>query len=315
MSAPVITVTLNPAIDQTISLARLDVGQVQQAEAVRYDAGGKGINVASCLADWGTKIIACGVLGADNDAAFQALFTAKSIDDRFIRIAGQTRMNIKLAHGGQTTDINLPGLTVQDAPLHECRTQLLEYAAPGRLFVLAGSLPSGVPAAFYHEMIAALAERGARVILDTSNAALFAALQGPVLPFCVKPNRHELEKLTGEALPTIPAVLHAARSLLRRGVGLVVVSLGEQGAIFVGPDAEWHAYLPVLRCASSVGAGDAMVAGIVAALLEGADLARTARLATAFAAGKLGLTGAHLPAPSVIESLATAVVLEQPTRL
>ena len=112
----IVTVTLNPAIDQTITVEHLRLGSVQRAQAVQFNAGGKGVNVASCLADWGMPVVAAGILGAANAAPFEALFAAKGIADRFIRAPGETRTNIKIADvvTGTTTDINLPGLTFDD---------------------------------------------------------------------------------------------------------------------------------------------------------------------------------------------------------
>ena len=109
MTRPVLTVTLNPAIDQTIVLGTLQPGAVHRAQSARFDAGGKGVNVASCLADWGEQVVATGILGDANDGVFRSLFATKGVIDRFVRIPGNNRTNIKLVHAGDTTDINLPG--------------------------------------------------------------------------------------------------------------------------------------------------------------------------------------------------------------
>ncbi|RBG36633.1 PfkB family carbohydrate kinase, partial [Xanthomonas oryzae] len=112
MSLQAITVTLNPAIDQTIQLEHLQPGAVHRASSVRNDAGGKGINVAACLADWGSQVAALGVLGVGNAGVFEALFRERDIADHCQRVAGETRTNLKLvdARSNDTTDINLPGL-------------------------------------------------------------------------------------------------------------------------------------------------------------------------------------------------------------
>ena len=109
---PIVTVTLNPAIDETITLGHLAPGQVNRAQAASFQPGGKGINVASCLADWfDVPITVTGFLGAGNAAVFDALFARKRLIDRFRRLPGETRTNIKLLHDGETTDINVPGLS------------------------------------------------------------------------------------------------------------------------------------------------------------------------------------------------------------
>ncbi|MDR3505857.1 MAG: 1-phosphofructokinase [Acidocella sp.] len=305
-----LTVTLNPAIDQTVLLGHLRPGHVHRAQGVSFNAGGKGVNVASCLADWGDKVSATGFLGENNTLRFETLFMTKLIGDAFIRIPGETRTNIKLSHDGDTTDINLPGLVPNAEELQALSARIGTLTTTGTLALLAGSLPGGVDESFYAALTETLAQRGARVLLDTSGAPLQAALAGAVLPFCLKPNRAELEQLVGHALPDDAAVIGAARQLIAHGVQLVVVSLGEDGALFITQSQVLRAALPVVRAASTVGAGDAMVAGIMAALREEAELERIARLSTAFAAGKLTLAGPNLPPRGDIEALSANVQIQ-----
>jgi 1-phosphofructokinase len=305
----IVTVTLNPAIDETIRLAALRPGQVHRATGVQRQAGGKGVNVASCLADWGgAEIIVTGFIGADNAGRFEALCAAKGLHDAFMRLPGETRTNIKLAHDGDTTDINLPGLPASESAFAALRAAILYLAEPDSILLLAGSLPPGVPPTAYAELIAALRPAGPRLLLDTSGPPLAAALAGPVMPDIIKPNRAELEELFQCKLPTPADIIAAAQELRARGIQLVVVSLGAEGALFVGQQV-LHASLPPLSAASTVGAGDAMVAGIIAAMAAGDDPETTARRATAFAAAKLGRAGPHLPSRAIIEEIAGQVTI------
>lgn len=307
-ASPVVTVTLNPAIDQTITVDALRPGTVHRARAVRHNAGGKGVNVASCLADWGVPAVATGLLGSGNAVPFESLFAAKGIVDGFVRVAGDTRTNVKIADlaGGDTTDINLPGFAADAGLLDRVRAAVRGLAAPGSLVLLAGSLPEGVPDDACATLVADLTECGARVVLDCSGAPLTAALAAPAgrLPFCIKPNRHELEEWAGSALPTVADLLAAARDLNGRGVDTVVVSMGSEGALFVSGGTALHARLPAVNALSTVGAGDAMVAGLIAGLRAGASPEGIARLSVAFAAAKLGRFGPNLPAPDEVRSLA-----------
>ncbi|KAB1072128.1 1-phosphofructokinase [Methylobacterium planeticum] len=313
MSA-VVTLTLNPAIDQTVTLARLTPGAVHRASAVRNDAGGKGVNVACCLADWGVPVAATGILGQDNAAPFEQLLLQKGIDDRFVWIPGETRTNLKLLDEsrGDTTDVNLPGLAISPGTLDAVRAVLADMTAPGALAVLAGSLPRGVPPEVYAGLGDLLKARGARVVLDASGPALAVALAAApaALPYAIKPNRHELEDWAGHPLATLPEVVTAARALQARGIPLVVVSLGPEGALFVSATEMLHAQPPALRVASTVGAGDALVAGLVAGLHAGAPLPDVARLALAFAAGKLTQPGANLPGRDTVRALAETIRIE-----
>ncbi|MFC7475557.1 1-phosphofructokinase [Dankookia sp. GCM10030260] len=307
-----VTLSLNPAIDQTVELDELRPGAVNLARGALRHAGGKGINVAACLADWGAAPIVTGLLGEANDAPFNALFFARGIDDRCIRIPGETRTNIKLLDlgRGDTTDINLPGTAPGAEALDAALAALHAAIRPGSIAVLAGSLPPGLPAETYAELVALLSEQGARVVVDASGAALSAVLAAPVLPHAIKPNRFELEGWIGRPLPDQAALLAAARALVARGIALVAVSLGAEGALFVAADAAVRVHPPSIAVGSSVGAGDAMVAGIAAGLGEGVPLEALARRAAAFSAAKLQEAGARLPGRAAVEAIAATIHVE-----
>lgn len=276
----VATVTLNPAIDRTVSVAGLTQGAVNRAEHVGDRPGGKGVNVAAALAEQGHRAAALGFLGHENESAFTAFFSALGVRDRCLRLPGSTRVGIKIIDSvrGETTDLNFPGLAPTPADLAALLRQLDELDACW--CVLAGSLPPGVAAGFYGEATQRLKARGVRVAIDTSGEPLRAALAAR--PDFIKPNVHELAAHLGRTLPDEAAVIAAARALLASGVETVAVSRGGDGAVFVTADEVVNARPPAIPVRSTVGAGDAMVAGYVAARLRGLPLAETARLATAF---------------------------------
>ncbi|MDK9697391.1 MAG: 1-phosphofructokinase [Siculibacillus sp.] len=313
MTCEIVTVTLNPAIDRTVAVDRLTLGAVHRARSSLSNAGGKGVNVAGCLADWGLRPIVTGILGRDNAAPFEAFFAAKGIDDRFVRAAGETRTNIKIADlaTGETTDLNLPGLHVSTATYDAVWETLRAVVRPTTLVVVAGSLPENLPVVTLAALVSDLTRLGARVVLDTSGEPLARALAPEVrhLPFAVKPNRAELEDFAGRPLAGEAEIAAAARALVERGLGLVVVSRGADGAIFVTAEAALTARLPPVTALSTVGAGDAMVAGMVAGLAEAAPLERIARLGVAFAAAKLADVGPNLPSVAAVRELAAAVTL------
>ena len=279
------TLTLNPAIDRTVTIPGFTAGAVNRVEQTSDRAGGKGVNVAAALTESGHEVTALGFLGRDNAGIFDSFFAARGIEDRCLRLPGETRTGIKIvdpAHG-QTTDINFPGLTPTSADLDVLRGQLA--ALTGGWCVLAGSLPPGVPVGIYGEFIATLKANGVRTVLDASGEALREALKAA--PDVIKPNVNELEALLGKTLPAEADVIAAARGLVAGGVKLVVVSRGAEGACFVTADEIVVARPPSVIVGSTVGAGDAMVAGIVSAQLRGLPLAECARLATAFSLAAL----------------------------
>ncbi|WP_143757335.1 1-phosphofructokinase family hexose kinase, partial [Burkholderia singularis] len=296
--ATVVTVTPNPALDQTVRVANLTLGDVNRAESLEFNAGGKGVNVAGCLADYGIDTIATGLLGAQDSAVFDAMFADKDIADRFVRIAGRTRINVKLVDPArdETTDVNLATSRPTSGDVAALERRLAELAAPGRWFVLAGSLPPGVDASFYRRATRMLHDAGARVALDTSGAPLADALAGAdprELPDLVKPNLAELEAALGRTLGDDDgAIARAACELVARGIGYVAVSLGARGALGVtasgeaekaGAAAAWHAQAPLdARVASS--AAQASSPAPIAAAAPAAAGQTVASTATAVAA-------------------------------
>jgi 1-phosphofructokinase len=313
MSTPTfdtVTVTLNPAIDRTVTIPNFTAGVVNRVETVRSNPGGKGVNVAASLADSGQRVAVTGFLGRENTASFEALFVEKQIADRFIRVAGQTRVGIKVVDPvlAQTTDINFPGPTATAADLETLTIQIA--ALDAECFVLAGSLPPGVEAKIYRDLITALRSRGRRVVLDASGEALRQGLEAQ--PHLFKPNIHELGELLGETLDSEIAVLNAARKLVARGIEMVVVSMGRDGACFVTASDAVVAKPPDVEVRSTVGAGDAMVAGIIAGQARKLSLADCARLATAFSVHALTRASDATNSSDAINALLPQVSISKP---
>ncbi|KFF44126.1 MULTISPECIES: 1-phosphofructokinase [Pseudomonas] len=274
--AKILTLTLNPALDLTVRLARLEPGAVNRSEAMLTHAAGKGVNVAQVLADLGHHVSVGGFLGDANPQAFDALIASRGFGDAFVRVPGETRSNIKIAEqDGRVTDINAPGPLVSEA----AQTALLEMIAKkGAQFdavVVAGSLPRGVSPQWFQALLGQLKDLGLKVALDTSGEALRAGLQAG--PWLVKPNTEELAEALDNATDAISR-LH------QQGVEHVVVSDGAAGVTWYRPGAALHATPPKVTVASTVGAGDSLLAGMLHGLLSGDTPEHTLRRATAIAA-------------------------------
>ncbi|MCW2958030.1 MAG: pfkB [Solirubrobacterales bacterium] len=307
----VLTVTANPAIDQTVWIPSFRAGEVNRVVREETSAGGKGVNVAAFLADFGLPVVATGILGTRNAERFDAFFAATGIQDDFVRIDATTRTGVKIVDdaAGETTDINFPGFTVANGTLDAVAARLEARVTVGQWVALAGSLPAGAPEDSYRHLTGVVRGRGGHVALDTSGPALAAALSaGPDL---VKPNRAELEELTGRALPRREDLLDAARTLVGSGVPFVIVSDGAAGALFVRGDEAVYATPPPVQVASTVGAGDAMVAGTIAGLVGGLPLAEIAALATAFSAVAIARVGPRLDAHAARATAARVKVEHQ----
>lgn len=301
------TITLNPAIDLTVRADHFQPNTVNRGQESQINAGGKGVNVAAFLADYGLDVAATGFLGADNADIFERLFAEKRIADRCIRIPGSTRIGVKIIDEAnqQTTDINLPGLTPSPEAREALWATITTLMASCDWFVLAGNVPPGVSTAVYAELIEYLNAHGKRTALDTSGEALRVGIQAG--PSIIKPNLDELRELTGLPLSDEREVASAARMLLTPDMRMVVVSMGKAGALFCDRSRTLVAVPPEALVKSTVGAGDALVAGIIAGLTEELDLEACARLATGFAVTAVTGIGAHLPSRSVPEDYAQRV--------
>ena len=308
-----VTLSLNPAIDETVELDVLRPGAVNLARHAMRHAGGKGINVAACLADWGARRYATGLLGEANDAPFCALFVARGIADRCVRIPGETRTNIKLLDRSMRRDDRhqparhraQPGGAGCGARRAACgdRGRAASPCSPAacRPACRPRPMPSWSPCC---------RSRARGWWWMPAARRCPPCWRAPALPHAVKPNRYELEAWAGKALPDRAALLAAARGLVARGIAVVAVSLGAEGAMFVTADAAVMVHPPTIAVGSSVGAGDAMVAGIAAGLGDGLPLAALARRAAAFSAAKLQQAGAQLPGRAAVEAIAAAIRAE-----
>lgn len=308
--AKILTLTLNPALDITIGLDTLRPGQVNRSQVQHSHAAGKGLNVAQVLADLGHSVTVGGFLGRDNPQPFESLIDWRGFADCFVRVPGETRSNIKLVEAdGRVTDINGQGPEVDEAA-RSALLRRLEQLAPGHdAVVVAGSLPRGVSADWFRQLIEQLQAQGLRVALDSSGEALRSGLQSA--PWLVKPNTEELGEVLGLAVDNPAQQRAAAERLLASGVEHVVVSAGEQGVSWFARDLAMHASPPKVRVASTVGAGDSLVAGMVHGLLLGEAPAQTLTRATAIAAQAVTQVGFGIRDREQLARLEAAVQLTE----
>lgn len=308
--AKILTLTLNPALDITIGLGTLRPGQVNRSQTQHSHAAGKGLNVAQVLADLGHSVTVGGFLGRDNLQPFEALIQWRGFADCFVRVPGETRSNIKLVEAdGRVTDVNGQGPEVDEAA-RSALLRLLEQVAPGHdAVVVAGSLPRGISAEWFCQLLERLKALGLKVALDSSGEALRAGLQS--LPWLVKPNTEELGEVLGLAVDNPQQQRAAAARLVASGIEHVVVSAGEQGVSWFTRELAVHARPPKVQVASTVGAGDSLVAGMVHGLLQGEAPAQTLARATAIAAQAVTQVGFGICDREQLARLEAAVQLTE----
>lgn len=313
----IVTLTANPSVDRTIELAGgLRRGEVQRAVSVRSEPGGKGVNVARALAGAGAPVVA--VLPAGGDDRMLSALRDQAVTYRAVEVQHPVRVNVTVVEpDGTTTKLNEAGARLSADVLDALTAAVLDEAARARWAVLSGSLPPGVPDDWYVALVEALRSRGCATAVDTSGEPLRAVASAPVLPDLLKPNAEELAELTGFDVSRLEGdpefVADAARALISRGAGAVLVTLGRHGAVLVDGDGtaflgRAEAVVPI----NTVGAGDATLAGYLLADLAGAGPADRLRTAVAFGAAAVQLAGSAMPRPGVLRPEGVSVVALAP---
>ena len=229
----IITVTLNPALDKTITVSRLLINGVNRVGNTRLDAGGKGINVSKTIRALGGETLAMGILGGESGMYIQHSMDRRGIRSNFCFVDAPTRTNIKIVDNSMhtSTDINERGEPVDEATLEEVFRRLKQEAHAGDIVIFAGANPPGTRPEMIGEWTKELMAMGIQVCLDTSGSTLKYGIDAK--PSLIKPNKMELEELCGRRLYFDVDVIAAAKELTARGVERVAVSLGAEGGLFV----------------------------------------------------------------------------------
>ncbi|MFZ0257757.1 MAG: 1-phosphofructokinase family hexose kinase [Gammaproteobacteria bacterium] len=289
----IVTVTVNPSLDVSATVERLEPHKKLRIHNVRRDAGGGGINVARAIHMLGGEAHAVYTAGGAIGRHLEALLRSTGVTHKAIPIDEQTRENFTVYEQlcGIEYRFVMPGPTLREA---EWRALIDTVAALDAAYVvLSGSLPAGVPENFYKLLIQRVKHAHTKVVLDTSGAALNAGLAEGV--FLVKPNLRELQSATGASLDTDEAREAAARSLIDEGrTEVVALTLAEHGALFVWREGALRLPAPKVEACSSVGAGDSFVAGLVLRLAQGASRETAFRFALAAGTAALLTPGTAL---------------------
>lgn len=300
--ARILTITPNPALDLTVQLGEVHLGRVNRAGAAQLEPAGKGINVGRLLARLGHSVTVTGFLGAGNEQAFVRALRHWTLRDAFLRAPGETRINIKLAEAsGRVTDLNGPGVELDEGAASRLLTQVRSLLAETDLVVIAGSLPPGFSCEALAELIAVIRGKGLPVWLDTSGAALVAGVKAG--PTGIKPNEEELQMLTLAPLGTAEERVRAVRALHGSGIADIVLSAGPAGVTWSAAGTVLSATPPTVPVVSTVGAGDALLGGIIHGKLSGWSQAEALRFATALSAEAVRHVGSGDPAAADFPAL------------
>ncbi|WNG92077.1 1-phosphofructokinase [Mycobacterium sp. ITM-2016-00318] len=256
----IVTVTPNPSVDRTVFLDDVVLGSINRSRRSRSEPSGKGVNVALALHALDVPTRALVTAGGSVGAQLQQMLADAGLHTLVVPIAGEIRSNISLTQpNGRVTKINEAGPALSLDETDRLLAAVTEQVRDACWLVCGGSLPTGMPVGWYRDVVEVAHTNGVPVAVDTSGDALAQSLIAA--PDLVKPNVQELAELTGRLPHTLGDVIDAAQEVRRRGARTVLASLGGDGAVLVDATGAIWGHAPVEKVVSTVGAGDAMLAG------------------------------------------------------
>lgn len=290
----IITVTLNPAVDQNLELERLIPGDTNRVLDSRIDPGGKGINVSRVLRELGRESLAAGLAPGSLGRFIEHSLLEQGILCDFVHTRGQTRTNLTVvdesAH--ETTLLSYRGPEIDPRHMQTLEARLRRFISAGDWLVVAGSIPPPIEPEAYARLIQLGRQLGAHTVLDADAEALAAGLSGQ--PDLVKSNHHEAERLLSTSLKDDTKLLEAAEAMRNAGAATAIITAGSRGAVAVGEEGAWWSWPPQTEVVSAVGAGDALLAGLLMKLEEGAGMEEALRWGTAAGAAACLTQGTQL---------------------
>ena len=302
------TVTLNPSIDYHLILNKLRPNQLNISNSSYFLAGGKGINVATVLTNLGHECKNLGFVGGFTGQQLINMLNKQGLTNDFIMLdEGVTRINVKIK-ADKETELNASGPLIKEADVKRLLTKL-DQTNDNDYFVLSGSVPLGLTQNIYVLINDRLKDKKIRICIDTRGKHLQDCLA--YHPFLIKPNLQELQELFQTKITNEKQLITYMHKLQAQGAQHVLVSLGKDGAYLLSKDHYLYQGLaPLGKLISSVGSGDAMVAGFISAMINDHDNAETA-LQTAIAAGSASAFSQGLAPKEAIDDLIDQVIIKK----
>lgn len=271
------TVTMNPSVDYVVEVDCFQTGILNRAKRNDVYPGGKGINVSRVLNRLSVPSTALGFLGGFTGRYIESVLQAEGVRTDFVETDGLTRINIKLK-SDEETEINGTGTAIPDEKIDEFFGKIGKLEQ-GDILVIAGSIPADMPNDVYKKVAERAVAKGVKLVVDVPGEALAELI--PYKPFFMKPNHFELGELFQREITTFDEAIRCGKQLIKQGVGHLVISMADRGALYLNRDAVWKATVPKGVVKNSVGAGDSLVAGFIGNYLETGDVKSAFRFGVA----------------------------------
>jgi len=270
----ILTVTMNPSIDMSYPLDRLNINTTNRVKSVSKTAGGKGLNVTRILHQFNLPVTATGLLGGDHGNFIKHRLDLEKISHSFSSINGETRNSIALLHNSKQTEILEPGPEITNDEMETFLKDFNSLLFDTQIITISGSLPKGLPKNFYTQLIQKAESENIRVLLDTSGETLRKSLEGNKKPFLIKPNEEELVELVDENidLSDVDKIKNILNKGLFDGIEWIVLTLGGKGALIKHHNSFYKVNIPAIDVVNPVGSGDATIAGLAKGMFENSDI-------------------------------------------
>lgn len=305
------TVTLNPAVDRTVYISKLNPNDTNRVLRAETDAGGKGINCSRMLQRLGAETRALALFGGKSGDFIQAVLAKEGIPVDAVPIRRETRTSIAIEESADTppTTLNERGGPIDHDELVALFEKAKDAARQSSFMVFGGSVPVGINQDVYRVLIQIAVAGGAKAVLDADGEALSEGIKAR--PFMIKPNLDEAERFLKTEFKSKADVARAAHGIGEMGIELVVISLGKQGAIACYQGELYDAVPPEVKVISTIGSGDSMIAGIVCAVESGMGIEDALRLGSAAGAATAMSSGTDIGEKSAVEELAPQVKISK----
>ncbi len=315
--ALIATITINPSLDQHITVDGLVIDGTNRWSRLHRYAGGKGIDVSRAIHKMGGRTIAYGFIGGPVGRAVEILLDEEEVPFSFTPIERETRTNFIItdSKSWRQTRIDAPGPHVSKSEFERFQKKMRRIRPSPDLIVMGGSLPPGIPGNVYYSIIMEAKTFGVRTILDSESQWLVEGIKAK--PYLVKPNVREAEGLLGRELATEDDIIKAALDIVDMGVEIAIISRGKEGIIAATDKEVLKAVPPEVKVKSAVGAGDCTIAGLALKLANEESLSKACRLAVALGTAAVLTPGTELARKADVEELLPLVKVKRinPNRL
>ena len=304
----ILTVSCNPAIDKTYNTSNVMIGQINRMRDLVSIPGGKAVNVTKVLRQFDAHVTATGFVGGYTGEFIEEELRNMGVNTSFTNIRGLTRSNMNIiGDDGYVTEILEPGPKILSFEREDFMDRFRELVKISEYVVLSGSLTEGLPEDFYAKLIKICNEHGAKAFLDASGEPLKRGIEA--VPYCIKPNRRELEYAVGKKLSTEAEIIQAAYEYIKAGVVKVVVSMGDKGLLQITKTKVIKAVPPRIKKVNTVGCGDCVVAAMILGMIQGLNDEDTMKFAAGVSAANATTLESGMIPQDTMETLIRDVVI------